>query len=243
MKYSIELNLSNFWCLKKTAETNDEICMTGFGVNDAGKVTVLPWRRIKSNTLTSFKTDDSINQLTGGNNLLTGNLKDRRNLNYQFWLWIVESDDFELLKREHNFNEEGLENEINREVEELSRLGYKNDTIYFQATANLITDFTGGIKRALYEHNNILGIGKKFEIFNPATIFYNCGKFIVTNPPQPAITDLNAGEYEIDNRLKEVSFRLNNSAEAYNEACYHLSYDIKLIASGNSDGIISDLHS
>lgn len=239
MNYRLDFDLSSLSSYRTTGEHHDEIYMTGFGVNEFGEVDVMPLRRIKSNNLASFVYDESQldkprdvvrgSDIIGSPTLLSTKLPGRRNLKYQLWLWIIESDDNTLLKEQMHLNKEGLEREIRDYNEELRRLGFPEKNRTFFAVASNIFDIHVSIQKNLYK------FGNKFEVFTPIARFIDCNAF-VTHDTEIEITDLKTGEYYIDNRVKGESFKFINSPGVdYNTPLYDLYYDWKLVVSGSAD--------
>jgi hypothetical protein len=230
MNYQFEFRLNSLTAEKTTGEGHDEIYLTGFGMDELGVITIIPIRRIKSLLVDSFKDDKTVSfdDIRGGSLLLSAKLKDRRHLKYQVWLWIIESDDAELLRRDFNFGPLPNEASDPNFIRELRRVGYPLPTIYFQQMANDIPSIHGNIIRSLYKHD------WKFEVFNPVTEFVDCNKFVV-NPSDTMLVDFKPGEYNIGESIDAVFFHLNNSSDFENEARYTLYHDMKLIVSGTPD--------
>lgn len=227
MKYKLNFDLNYFKVVKPTRENNDEIYMIGFGVNEFGKIDIIPLRRIYSNTVTSFNPDgnpydndsDTVygNTLIGGKTILSTKLTDRRHMSYQVWLWIIESDDANLLKKEIGFSKESLERDLRVDYEYyLRRDGYPEKYRSFQAIANNIMKIHTDIQTALYDQGN------KFELFSPITKFVNCIPYLI-NDSDTQLVDLAAGEYPIDNEINLNVFRLVNAANNYDLSSYHFS--------------------
>jgi hypothetical protein len=212
MEYKLNYDLDYFKVDTPTSEKHDEIYMTGFGVDETGNVTVMPWRRIKSNTVDSFtevedRTDPSTADIVRGETIIgsptlfSAKLPGRKKLRYQVWLWIVESDNAALLREKFNFNAESLESSIRSNfVYDLRRDGYPEETRVFQATSNNIMKIHADLQEALHSS------GTKFQVFLPITKFVDCNFFI--NPTTSPIynADLEQGEYNIDVELNSRIF-------------------------------------
>ncbi len=242
MKYKLNFDLNYFKVVKPTRENNDEIYVTGFGVNEFGNVDVIPFRRIYSNTVGSFNPDptpfddeaDTVSgsTLIGGKTLVSTKLAGRRHMSYQVWLWIVESDDSILLKREFGFDKERLENDIrNTYGYDLRRDGYPEKYRSFQAVANNIMNIHANIQAALYEHGN------KFELFYPITKFVNCLPYL-NNNSDIQMLDLPAGDYPIDSEINFETFRIVNSTNLLDMSHYRLSSQWNLKVTGSNNDIL-----